>query len=63
MDDLNVIELTPVTVHDLVCFCNKNNISTDAIICLDMDKYSRPFTSMKLNNGKDGKAAPIIELK
>lgn len=63
MDDLDVIELTPVTVQDLVDFCKKNNISTDAVIMLDMDEYARPFTFMQLNNGKDGKAAPIIELK
>ena len=63
MDDLENIELTPVTVQDLVDFCKKNNISTDAIIVLDMDEYARPFTFMQLNNGKDGKAAPIIELK
>ena len=63
MDDLDVIELTPVTVQDLVDFCKKNNISTDTVIMLDMDEYARPFTFMQLNNGKDGKAAPIIELK
>lgn len=62
MDDLDV-ELTPVTVQDLVEFCEKNNISTDAMIVLDLDEHARPFTFMQLNNGKDGKAAPIIELK
>ena len=63
MGNLDVIELTPITVQDLVEFCEKNNISTDAMIVLDMDEYARPFTFMQLNNGKDGKAAPIIELK
>ena len=52
-----------VTVQDLVEFCEKNNISTDAMIVLDLGEYARPFTIMQLNNGKDGKAAPIIELK
>lgn len=63
MDDLETIELTPVTVQDLVVFCKRNNISTDAVIVLDMGKYARPFTFINLNNGKDGKTAPIIELK
>ena len=63
MGNLDVIELTPITVQDLVEFCEKNNISTDAMIVLDMDEYARPFTFMQLNNGKDGKATPIIELK
>ena len=43
-------------------FCKENSISTDTIIMLDMNEYARPFTSIKLNNGKDGKAEPIIEL-
>ena len=63
MGNLDVIELTPITVQDLVEFCEKNNISTDAMIVLDMDEYARPFTFMQLNNGKDGEATPIIELK
>ena len=58
MENINVL-----SVQDLVDFCKKNNISTDAIIVLDMDDYARPFTSMQLNNGKDGNAEPIIELK
>ena len=63
MGNLDVIELTPITVQDLVEFCEKNNISTDAMIVLDMDEYARPFTFIQLNNGEDGKATPIIELK
>lgn len=63
MDDLETIGLTPISVQDLVDFCKKNNISTDAIIVLDMDDYARPFTFMQLNNGNDGNAEPIIELK
>ena len=63
MDNSDVIELNPITVQDLVVFCKRNNISTDAVIVLDMGKYARPFTFMNLSKGKDGKAAPIIELK
>ncbi len=57
MEDINVL-----SVQDLVNFCKENSISTDTIIVLDMNEYARPFTSIKLNNGKDGKAEPIIEL-
>ena len=63
MDNSDVIELNPITVQDLVVFCKRNNISTDAVIVLDMVKYARPFTFMNLSKGKAGKAAPLIELK
>ena len=57
MENINVL-----SVQDLVNFCKENSISTDTIIMLDMNEEARPFTSRKLNNSKDGKAEPIIEL-
>ena len=46
MDNLDVIELTPMTVRDLVDFCVKNN--TNADIVLDMGGDDRPFISVKM---------------
>lgn len=51
-----------LTVQDLVNFCKEHNLSLDTVIMLNEGDTDRPFITVGVNKGTDGKCEPIIEL-